>query len=105
MSYDGPERRSYDGRIAKIEYELEALVHLLEEDTKNRNEFRTRIEDLMGSHTTAIYGDNFGVGLNSRVKTLEEAHKNHQGNIRVIWIAVIGVVISSAWKAFISIVK
>lgn len=105
MSYEGPERRSYDGRIAKIENELENLVRILEDDTKSRSEFRASIEKLLGTHTTAIYGDNTGLGLNSRVRTLEDAHKNHQGNIRVIWIAVIGVVISSAWKAFLSIVK
>lgn len=104
--YDGPERRSDQHRLSKIEATVERLVFILEEDTKHRAEFRDRIETLLKDHTIAIYGDRDGVGLNARVNTLETAHKNHQGNLRVIWVAVTGIIISALWKAItLSFVK
>lgn len=104
--YDGPERRNDQHRLSKIEATVERLVFILEEDTKHRAEFRDRIEALLKDHTIAIYGDRDGVGLNSRVKTLEDAHDNHQSNIRFIWATVIGIIISALWKAItLSFVK
>lgn len=96
--YEGEERRSEAYRISKIEGELSTLVQMLAQDMKSRTEFRDRIENLIGAHSIAIYGDNAGVGLNSRVSTLEEAHKNHRNNLRVIYVAMVGVVINALWK-------
>lgn len=104
--YEGPERRSDSHRLSKIEATVERLVFILEEDTKHRAEFRDRIESLLKDHTVAIYGDRDGVGLNSRVKTLEEAHKNHQHNIRWAWGAVGLLIIKQIWSIFtLSFVK
>lgn len=104
--YDGPERRMEAGRIAKIEATVSQLVYILEEDSRRRSEFRERIEELLKDHTVAIYGDRDGLGLNSRVTTLETAHKNHQHNIRWAWGTLGALVIHQLWKIFsLSFVK
>lgn len=104
--YDGPERRMEAGRIAKIEATVDHLVFILEEDAKRRAEFRDRIENLLKDHTIALYGDRSSVGLNSRVTTLETAHKNHQANIRWAWGTMGALIVHQLWKIFsLSFVK
>lgn len=98
--YEGPERRVDQHRLSKIEATVERLVFMLEEDTKHRADFRGRIETLLKDHTIAIYGDRDGLGLNSRVSTLETAHKNHQQNIRWAWGTLGALVIHQLWKIF-----
>lgn len=95
-----------DKRLSRLETTVERLVFILEEDSKHRAEFRDRIETLLKDHTIAIYGDRSGVGLNSRVKTLEDSHKNHQQNIRWAWGAVGLLIIKQIWSIFtLSFVK
>ena len=96
--WDGEEHRGIESRIFKIERDLSNLVVLLEQDMKSRNEFRDRMEKIVGGNSIAIYGNNEVLGLNSRVKTLEDAHINHRNNLRVIYIAIVGVIVNAIWK-------
>lgn len=106
MSWEGEERRSSEYRISRIEQELSNLVVLLEQDIKARNEFRDRIERIVGGNAAAIFGNDKGLGLNSRVSTLEEAYRNHQKNIRWAWGTLGALVIHQLWKVFsLSFVK
>lgn len=95
--YEGPERRSENGRISQIEKDIARLTQLIESDFEHRKEFRDRIEALLVKHSELLYG-NGKPGLMTRVVELETAHKNHQGNIRVVWVAVVGLVINQLWK-------
>jgi hypothetical protein len=103
--YEGQERRAENGRLSQIERDLARLTQLVESDFEHRKEFRDRIEALLVKHSELLYG-NGKPGLITRVIELETAHKNHQGNIRVVWVAVVGLVINQLWKVFsLSFVK
>lgn len=96
--YEGPERRSDNTRLSRIE-------QMIESDFEHRKEFRERIESLLAKHSSVIYG-NGKPGILTRIKELETAHDNHKGNIRVIWVAVVGIIVSALWKAItLSFVK
>jgi hypothetical protein len=104
--YDGPERRSENARVSQIEKDIARITSLIESDFKHRKEFRDRIEALLLKHTEVIYGNESRSGLVTRVVELETAYKNHQGNIRVVWVAVAGLVVNQLWKIFsLSFVK
>lgn len=118
---DSMERRSYDKNIQDIQLKLERIMSYIKSELGgdgtqgNIHHQFAEIRKAMESHQALtdkflekydhLVNGNGKPGLITRLHSLEEAHRNHQGNIRVIWIAVIGVVISSAWKAFLSIVK
>lgn len=92
MPWDGVERRKKNlDRINQIEKDLARLVYILEEDAKNRYEFRERIESLIERHQEALYG-NGKPGILTRMKEVETAQENHRLNIRVIWGAFIAIV-------------
>jgi len=103
--YEGPERRAENGRLSQIERDLARLTQLVESDFEHRKEFRDRIEALLIKHSELLYG-NGKPGIITRVVELETAHKNHQGNIRVVWVAVAGLLVNQLWKIFsLSFVK
>lgn len=118
---DNMERRSYDKNIHDIQIKLERIMtyikselggdgtqgnihHQFSEIRKAMDAHQSMTDKFLEKYDHLVNG-NGKPGLLTRLQELETAHRNHQGNIRVIWIAVIGVVISSAWKAFIGLVK
>lgn len=92
MNYDGPERRAQDQRISRIEQELDSIVKLMEDDRKDRHEFRNKF-DLM------LFGDGDSKkGLFTRTVELENAHKAHA---RLAWTGItvaMGLGVTSFWN-------
>lgn len=90
--YDGPDRRAYDNRISRIEQELESIVKLMEDDRRDRKDFRTKFDILLFGD-----GDN-KKGLVTRTIELETANKI---TAKISWTAIavgIGLLMTTAWN-------
>jgi len=90
--YEGPERRAYDHRISRIEQELESIVKLMEDDRRDRKDFRSKFDILLFGD-----GDN-KKGLVTRTIELETAHKI---TTKLSWIGVtvgLGLALTTIWN-------
>lgn len=90
--YEGPERRAYDKRISRIEQELESIVKLMEDDRKDRKDFRQKFDILLFGD-----GDN-KKGLVTRTVELETAHKI---TAKLSWTAIgvgIALLMTTVWN-------